>query len=49
MARALLRASNRVEQGPGGTLVTMAGACLYLLDEHKKIADERDQFVFLSK
>jgi hypothetical protein len=35
--------------GPGGTMVTMARAILYLLDENQKIMDERDQFFVLSQ
>jgi hypothetical protein len=29
-------------------MVTMARACLYLLDENKKIEEERDSFFVLS-
>jgi ketosteroid isomerase-like protein len=35
--------------GPGGTMVTMARACLYLIDDNRKIADERDIFFVLSE
>jgi len=34
--------------GPGGTMVTMARACLYLLDEKRQIKEERDSFFVLS-
>jgi len=40
----------KIAMGPGGTMVTtMARACLYLIDDNKKIMDERDQFFVLSK
>lgn len=38
----------RIAMGPNGSLVTMARSCLYLLDENKKIKDERDSFFVLS-
>jgi hypothetical protein len=41
---ALILITFRIGLGPSGTVVTMARACLYLLDENKKIKDERDQF-----
>jgi SnoaL-like domain len=34
--------------GPGGAMVTMARACLYMLDENSKIKEERDSFFVLS-
>ncbi|MFI5097941.1 MAG: nuclear transport factor 2 family protein [Candidatus Acidiferrales bacterium] len=37
----------RIGLGPG-TMVTMARACLYLVDENKKIKEERDSFFVLS-
>jgi hypothetical protein len=46
---ALVLITLRISLGPGGTMVTMARACLYLLDEKKKIRDERDQFFLLSQ
>jgi len=46
---ALILITFRIGLGPGGTMVTMARACLYLLDENKKIKDERDQFFVLSQ
>jgi SnoaL-like domain len=39
----------KIAMGPGGTMVTMARACLYLIDDNKKIMDERDQFFLLSQ
>jgi hypothetical protein len=45
---ALVLISFRIGFGPGGTMVTMARACLYLLDEHNKIKEERDEFCVLS-
>ena len=46
---ALILITFRIGLGPGGTMVTMARACLYLLDENKKIKDERDQFFVFSQ
>jgi hypothetical protein len=46
---ALVLITLRVGLGPGGALMTMARACLYLLDENEKISDERDQFFLLSR
>lgn len=34
----------RIGLGPGGSIVTMARSCLYLLDENEKIKEERDAF-----
>jgi hypothetical protein len=45
---ALTLVTFRIGIGPGGTMVTMARSCLYLLDENKKIKEERDAFVLLS-
>jgi hypothetical protein len=45
---ALILTTFRIGLGAGGTMVTMARACLYLLDEHQQIQDERDQFFVLS-
>ena len=47
-SNALVLCTFRIGLGPGGTMVTMARACLYLLDENKKINDERDDFFVLS-
>jgi hypothetical protein len=38
----------RIAMGLNGSLVTMARSCLYLIDEHQKIKDERDSFFLLS-
>jgi hypothetical protein len=46
---ALTLVTFRIAMGPNGALVTMARSCLYLLDEHKKIKDERDSFFVLSQ
>lgn len=46
---ALILITFRIGLGPSGAMVTMARACLYLLDENKKIKDERDQFFVLSQ
>ena len=46
---ALILVTFRIGLGPGGTMVTMARACLYSLDENKKIKDERDEFLVLSQ
>lgn len=44
---ALILLTMRIGLGTGGTMVTMARACLTLLDENKKIKEERDQFFVL--
>jgi hypothetical protein len=44
---ALTLVTFKIAMGPGGSLVTMARSCLYLLDENKKIKDERDSFFVL--
>ena len=46
--RALILATMRIALGPGGTMVTMARALLYFLDENRHIKEEVDQFVVLS-
>ena len=47
-SNALTLVTFRIGMGPGGTMVTMARACLYMLDENKKIKEERDSFFVLS-
>src|SRR5215471_14328060 len=34
----------RIGLGPGGTMVTMARSCLYLVDNSGRIKEERDAF-----
>jgi hypothetical protein len=46
-SNALILVTFRIRLGPGGTMVTLARACLYLLDENKKIKEERDMFYVL--
>src|SRR5450755_2829611 len=46
---ALIMVTFRIGMGPGGTMVTMARTGLYLLDENKKIKEERDSFFLLSQ
>jgi hypothetical protein len=46
---ALILATMRIALGPGGSMVSMARACLYLLDENKKIKEERDEYFILSQ
>jgi hypothetical protein len=46
---ALTLSTFKIAMGPGGSMVNMVRACLYLIDENKKIIDERDQFFLLSK
>ena len=41
---ALILATMSIALGPGGTMVTLARAMLYLLDENKKIIEERDEY-----
>jgi hypothetical protein len=47
-SNALTLVTFRIGMGPGGTMVTMARACLYLLDQDKKIKEESDSFFVLS-
>jgi hypothetical protein len=46
---ALVTVTFKIGLGPGGTMVTMARSCLYLIDENKKIKEERDAFCILSQ
>jgi SnoaL-like domain len=46
---ALIMVTFRIGLGPGGTMVIMARAMLYLLDENKKIKEERDEYFILSQ
>jgi hypothetical protein len=46
---ALVTVTFEIGLGPGGAMVTMARACLYLIDDHKKIKEERDAFFLLKK
>ncbi|HEV2656772.1 MAG TPA: nuclear transport factor 2 family protein [Ktedonobacteraceae bacterium] len=46
---ALILVTMRIGLGPDGTMVTMARAILYLLDENKKIKEERDGYLILSQ
>lgn len=48
-SNALILVTLRIGLGPGGSMVTMARACLYSLDENKKIKEERDEFLVLSQ
>ena len=48
-SNALVLETLRIGLGPGGTMVTLARASLYLLDENKKIKEERDEFCVLSQ
>ncbi|MBV9712215.1 MAG: hypothetical protein JO011_15010 [Ktedonobacteraceae bacterium] len=48
-SNALILITLRIGLGPGGTMVTMARAILYLLDENKKIKEERDEYFILSQ
>jgi len=46
---ALIMITFRIGMGIGGAMVTMARTGLYLLDENKKIKEERDSFFILSE
>lgn len=46
---ALIVATMRIGLGPGGAMVTLARAILILLDENKKIKEERDEYFILSQ
>jgi hypothetical protein len=45
---ALVQETLKIALGPGGAMVTLVRASLYLLDENKQIIEERDQFSVLS-
>ncbi len=45
---ALILITFRIGLGPGGSMVTMTRALLYLLDENKQIKEERDEYFILS-
>lgn len=45
---ARVSATMRIAIGPGGSMVTTARSCLYLLDDRGKIQEERDQFFLMS-
>lgn len=45
----LILVTFRIGLGPGGTMMTMVRACLYSLNENKKIKEERDEFLVLSQ
>jgi hypothetical protein len=46
---AIVTVTFQIRLGTGGTLVTMVRACLYVIDENKKIKEERDVFFLLSQ
>lgn len=46
---ALILCTFRIGMGPGGAMVTMARACIYMIDENKKIKEERDEWFLLSQ
>jgi hypothetical protein len=46
-SNALIVMTFRIGLGPGGTMVNMARASLYLLDENGKIREERGELVVL--
>src|SRR5579872_4083193 len=48
-SNALILITFRIGLGSGGSMVTMARAILYLLDENKKIKEERDEYCILSQ
>ena len=48
-SNALVLVTMRLGLGPGGAMVTLARAILILLDENKKIKEERDEYFILSE
>ena len=48
-SNALIVVTMRIGLGPGGAMVTLVRAILYLLDENKKIKEERDGYLILSQ
>ncbi len=47
-SNALILETLRIALGPDGSMVTLARASLYSLDENRKIKEERDEFCVLS-
>ena len=47
-SNALVLETLKIALGPNGSMVTLARASLYLLDENQKIKEERDEFCVLS-
>jgi hypothetical protein len=45
---ALILVTMRIGLGPDGTMVTLARAILYLIDENRKISEERDEYFVIS-
>ena len=46
---ALVMVTMKIGVGPGGSMLTLARACLYSLNENRRITQERDVFVVLSE
>jgi hypothetical protein len=46
---AVVTVTFRIRVGPGATMVTMARACVYAIDDNKKIKEERDVFFVLAQ
>ena len=46
---ALIMVTFKIGMGPDGAMLTMARTGLYLLDENRKIKEERDSFFILSR
>lgn len=46
---ALILVTMRIGLGPDGAMVTMARSLLYLLDENRKIKEERDAYFILAQ
>ncbi len=44
---ALILATFSIGLGPNGSMLTMVRSCLYWIDEHEKIKEERDVFYVL--
>jgi ketosteroid isomerase-like protein len=46
---AVVTVTFRIRLGPGATMVTMARACVYSIDDNQKVKEERDVFFVLSQ
>jgi len=46
---AMVLVTFKIGLGPSGSMVTMARSCLYSVDEHNRIREERDQFLLFSE
>ena len=46
---ALILCTLKIDLGSGGAMVRMVRSCIYMIDEKKKIKEERDEWFILSQ